>query len=149
MMIHEITEKAGAHKRRKRIGRGPGSGKGKTATRGHKGSGSRSGYSRKAAYEGGQMPLYRRVPKRGFSNFNFRREFAVVNLRALEARFDNGEEVTAASLYSKGLVPSADAKVKVLGEGEITKKLTVSVAAFSKSAQEKITGAGGTATVQA
>ena len=149
MMIHEITEKAGAHKRRKRIGRGPGSGKGKTAARGHKGSGSRSGYSQKPAYEGGQMPLFRRVPKRGFSNFHFRREFAVINLRALESRFDEGDEVSAATLYSKGLVPSEQAKVKVLGEGEITKKLTVSAAAFSKSAQDKIAQAGGTANVVA
>ena len=145
MMIHEITEKVGRHKQRKRIGRGVGSGHGKTAGRGHKGYGSRSGNS--APSEGGRIPMWKRFPKRGFTNARFMTHYAVVNLKALEARFNDGEEVTADTLAKLGLIRDTKKPVKVLGEGDITKKLTVTAAAFSKSAQEKIQNAGGTANV--
>ena len=145
MMIHEVTEKVGAHKRRKRIGRGPGSGNGKTAGRGHKGFGSRSGNS--GAHEGGQIPFYKRFPKRGFSNAKFRVDYEVVNLRDLEQHFDAGANVDADALAKLGLVRSAKANVKVLAYGDLTKKLTVTAAAFSGTAKEKLEAAGGTATV--
>ncbi|MEO1235600.1 MAG: 50S ribosomal protein L15 [Planctomycetota bacterium] len=145
MMIHEVTEKVGRHKRRKRVGRGVGSGHGKTAGRGHKGYGSRSGNS--APHEGGRIPMWKRFPKRGFSNVNFATTFAVVNLKAIDARFNEGEEVNADTLVKLGLVRDAKLPVKVLGQGELTKKLTVTAAAFSKSAAEKITAAGGEAKV--
>ena len=150
MMIHEITAKAGSHKKRKRIGRGIGSGHGKTSGRGTKGAGSRSGWSGsiRPSREGGQMPLFRRVPKRGFSNFNFRTEYAVVNLRTLAARFKAGAEVTPESLVEAGLIPNTKLPVKVLGDGDLNIKLTITAAAFTKSASEKITKAGGTATVK-
>ncbi|MEM8737650.1 MAG: 50S ribosomal protein L15 [Planctomycetota bacterium] len=145
MMIHEITEKVGRHKRRKRIGRGVGSGTGKTSGRGHKGYGSRSGNS--APSEGGRIPMWKRFPKRGFSNVNFTKQFAVVNLKAIDARFQDGEEVNADTLAKLGLIRDAKLPVKVLGEGELSKKLTVTAAAFSKSAIEKITALGGNANV--
>lgn len=149
MMIHEITEKVGKHKRRKRIGRGPGSGTGKTSGRGRDGAGSRSGASGsiRASREGGQMPLFRRIPKRGFTNAMFRKEFATINVKVLEARFEDGAEITAEVLSKAGLIPNTKILVKVLGEGELTKKLTVSVNACSKSAEEKITKAGGSVTL--
>ena len=145
MMIHEVTEKVGRHKRRKRIGRGPGSGTGKTSGRGHKGYGSRSGNT--APHEGGRIPLFKRYPKRGFSNANFMKHYALVNLKALEARFDAGEEVTLDTLIKAGLVRDSSKPLKILGEGELTKKLTVVAAAFSKSAADKIAAAGGEAKV--
>ena len=144
MMIHEITEQAGAHRRRKRIGRGVGSGHGKTAGRGHKGFGSRSGNSN--PHEGGQTKYYRRFPKRGFSNAAFKTVFQPVNLNVLEARFSDGETVDAAALAKAGLIRSAGVPVKVLAFGEITKKLTVSVDAFSEQAKSKIEAAGGSIT---
>jgi large subunit ribosomal protein L15 len=149
MMIHEITQKVGKYKRKKRVGRGIGSGHGKTCGRGTKGSGSRSGSggSIRASREGGQMPLFRRIPKRGFSNFNFTTEYLVVNLKSLDARFNNGDTVNPETLVKVGLIPDTTRPVKVLGEGDLSKKLTVTAAAFSKSASEKITKAGGTATV--
>lgn len=147
MMIHEITEKAGRHKKRKRVGRGPGSGHGKTSGRGHNGAGSRSGASIRASREGGQMPLFRRVPKRGFSNAQFTKHFSVVNIRALEARFDDGAEVNPDMLVKVGLIPDTKLPVKILGDGQITKKLNVTVAAASKAAAEKIAAAGGSITV--
>lgn len=147
MMIHEITEKAGAHKRRKRIGRGHASGHGKTAGRGHKGAGSRAGYSRKATYEGGQMPFFRRIPKRGFSNFQFRTEYVAINIKALEARFEDGAEVNPDLMVKVGLLSDTKQPVKILGQGDLTKKLDVTAAAFSKSAEEKIAKAGGKTTV--
>jgi large subunit ribosomal protein L15 len=149
MMIHEITEKVGKHKKRKRVGRGPGSGSGKTCGRGHNGAGSRSGAtgSIRASREGGQNPLFRRVAKRGFSNVLFKKQFSVVNISALDARFDDGAEVNAQMLVKVGLIRDDKLPVKVLGKGEITKKLSVTAASFSKSAQEKITQAGGSATV--
>ena len=149
MMIHDITVRVGKAKSRKRLGRGPGSGHGKTCGRGHKGAGSRSGAtgSIRAGSEGGQMPLFRRMPKRGFSNAQFRKIYAIVNLKALASRFEDGDEVDTPRLIKVGLVRDDHHPVKILGEGEMDKKLTVFAAAFSKSAQEKITKAGGTANV--
>jgi len=149
MMIHEVTEKVGKHKKRKRIGRGPGSGHGKTSGRGVKGAGSRSGSggSIRASREGGQMPLFRRFPKHGFSNFNFRTDYAVVNIKALDARFDDGAEVNPEMLVKAGLIRDTKMPVKVLAEGETTKKLTVSAAKFSAAAKDKIEKAGGSVTV--
>lgn len=147
MMIHEITPKAGKHKRRKRIGRGPGSGHGKTSGRGHNGYSSRSGNSN--PHEGGGTSVITRYPKRGFSNADFMTEYAVVNLRALDARFDNGAEVTPEMLVKHGLIRSTKLPVKVLGDGELSKQLTVTATKFSKSAKEKIEKAGGTAQVAA
>lgn len=145
MMIHEITEQAGRHKRRKRIGRGVGSGKGKTAGRGHKGYGSRSGNTN--AHEGGAIPMWKRFPKRGFSNARFMKQFAIVNLKALDAGFNDGDEVNPESLKQAGIIRDTKAPVKILGYGELSKKLTVTATAFTKSAQEKITAAGGSANV--
>ncbi len=147
MMIHEITEKVGRHKRRKRIGRGPGSGTGKTAGRGHKGYGSRSGNSN--PHNGGGTPLFKMLPKRGFSNAMFKKHYAVVNLSAIDARFEDGSEVNPEMLVKHGLIRDTKLPVKVLGSGETSKKLTVSAAKFSKSAEEKIKGAGGSVTVLA
>ncbi len=146
MMIHDITEKVGKKPARKRIGRGEASGQGGTAGRGHKGAKSRAGYSRRPAFEGGQMPITRRLPKRGFSNFNFRTEYHIVNLRDLEARVDDGATVDATSLSKLGLIRNDRQPLKVLGDGEITKKLIITAAKFSKAAKEKIEKAGGTAT---
>lgn len=149
MMIHDVTEKVGKYKKRKRLGRGVGSGKGKTCGRGHKGAGSRSGAtgSMRASREGGQTPLFRRVAKRGFSNALFTKHFSIVNIAALDARFDDGAEVNAQMLVKVGLIRDDKLPVKILGQGETKKKLTVTAASFSKSAQDKITQAGGTATV--
>ncbi|MEM8494067.1 MAG: 50S ribosomal protein L15 [Planctomycetota bacterium] len=145
MMIHEVTEKAGRHKRRKRIGRGPGSGTGKTAGRGHKGFGSRSGNSN--PHEGGQIPFYKRFPKRGFTNAKFKTVYEVINLRDLEKHFEAGTAVDADALAKLGLVRSAKANVKVLAFGDLTKKLEITAASFSGTAKEKIESAGGSATV--
>ena len=151
MMIHEITSKTPKKRPTKRLGRGPGSGHGKTSGRGEKGAGSRSGWSGsiRASREGGQMPLFRRIPKRGFSNFQFRRHFAIVNVKALEDRFDNGAEVNPDMLVKVGLVPNTRLPIKVLGQGDLSKTLNVTAAAFSQTARDKITKAGGTATVAA
>ncbi len=146
MMIHEITEKVGRYKSRKRIGRGEGSGHGGTAGRGHKGAGSRAGFSRRASYEGGQLPWFQRFPKRGFSNSAFRKNYHVVNLKVLEERFEGGDTIDSASLASHGIIRDTNLPLKVLGEGELTKKFTITAAKFSASARKKIEGAGGTAT---
>ena len=145
MMIHEITEKVGRHRARKRIGRGRGSGHGKTSGRGHKGAASRAGWSRRPGYEGGQMPLIRRMPKRGFSNTQFRRLYAVVNVKSLERCCEKGAEVDARTLAEAGVIRDAKLPLKVLGEGELTKKLTVTAEKFSASARAKIEAAGGAA----
>jgi large subunit ribosomal protein L15 len=145
MMIHEITPDAGRHKRRKRVGRGPGSGHGKTCGRGHNGAGSRSGYKRRPGYEGGQVPLYVRFPKRGFSNARFKTHYALVNVQAIADRFDDGAEVNPDLLVKVGLIRSTVLPVKVLGDGELTKKLQITAAAFSESAKQKIESAGGSA----
>jgi len=144
MSLNNLKPAHGAKQTKKRVGRGPGSGNGKTAGRGHKGAQSRSGYSYKRGFEGGQMPLHRRLPKRGFTNI-FRTEYTVVNLDQLEARFDAGAAVTPDSLRAVGLVSDRTALVKVLGRGEITKALTVQAHKFSGAAAEKLAAAGGTA----
>ncbi|MBX3374326.1 MAG: 50S ribosomal protein L15 [Phycisphaeraceae bacterium] len=146
MMIHEITCLTDANRRRKRVGRGRGSGSGKTSGRGHKGAGSRSGASDKVYFEGGQMPLQRRLPKRGFSNADFRTEYSIVNLQLLEGRFDDGATVTAETLHSHGLIRDTKRPVKILGEGEVSKKFHVTAEKFSASARSKIEAAGGSVT---
>lgn len=143
--LHNLEAPEGANKRKKRVGRGPGSGHGKTSTRGHKGQKSRSGYSSKRGFEGGQMPLHRRLPKRGFTN-PFKKEWTEVNLSVLEKLFQAGEAVTPEALVAKGIVKKiAKDGVAVLGNGTLTKALQVSAHRFSKSAQEKIAAAGGSA----
>ncbi len=144
MELADITSKAGAHEKRKRVGRGRGSGHGKTCGRGHKGSGQRAGGSIRRLTEGGQMPLFRRIPKRGFSNANFRTEYDIVNICDLDELFNNGDEVTKQALVKVGLLRNDRVLVKILGDGDLAKKLTVLADRFSKSAREKITAAGGT-----
>ena len=146
MALGNLRPPKGATRNRKRVGRGPGSGHGKTATRGSKGAKSRSGFRFKRGFEGGQMPLHRRVPKRGFHN-PFRVEYAVVNLDTIAEVFDAGSEVTPDLLRERGLVRRAGALVKVLGRGEIAKQLTVRAHKFSGSAAQKIAAAGGAAEV--
>ena len=146
MMIHEITEKVGRFKARKRVGRGEGSGNGKTAGRGHKGAKSRAGYSRRASYEGGQLPWFQRFPKRGFSNAAFKKHYHVVNLKVIEERFDDGAAIDLESLAAIRLIRDTQLPLKILGEGELTKKFTVTAAKFSSSARKKIEAAGGTCT---
>jgi large subunit ribosomal protein L15 len=146
MSLSNLKPPKGAKHAKKRVGRGQGSGNGKTAGRGHKGAKSRSGFRFKRGFEGGQMPLHRRVPKRGFHN-PFRIEYEVVNLDMLEARFDAGTVVTPQLLREHGLVAKANRPVKVLARGEVGKALTVRAHKFSGKAAEKIAAAGGTAEV--
>ena len=146
MMIHEITCKVGKYKARKRIGRGEGSGHGKTSGRGHKGQRSRSGSTIKPLSEGGQRPLFRRIPKRGFNNARFKKVYAIVNIVDLN-RFEAGARVDAEALYDAKLVRTRRKAVKILGRGEIEHALTVVAAAFSESAKEKIAKAGGSVEV--
>ena len=146
MMIHDITKVVGKHRPRKRVGRGEGSGIGGTSTRGHKGAKSRAGWTSRPGYQGGATPFMRRFPKRGFKN-NFRTMFHVVNVQVLEKHFDAGATVEIAALAKLGLVPDATLPLKVLGHGDIAKKLTVVAAKFSATAKDKIEKAGGTATV--
>ena len=145
MMIHEITEKVGSYPDRKRVGRGRGSGKGKTSGRGHKGDKSRSGYSQAVFREGGQMAWFRRIPKRGFSNADFETVYHVINVGQLNDRFKDGDEVNAQTLHAARLIRDASLPVKILGQGDLTRKLTVTAAKFSASARQKIEAAGGTA----
>ena len=149
MMIHEITKSAGKHKARKRIGRGEGSGHGKTAGRGHKGAKSRAGWKRRAGYEGGQMPLIRRMPKRGFTNAAFRNLFYIVNIKQLEALCEKGATVTAETLVAAGVIRDTAQPLKILGDGTLSKKLDITAAKFSAAACKKIEDAGGTVTVVA
>jgi len=144
MMIHEITVQAGKHKRRMRVGRGESSGKGKTSGRGTKGSGARTGGEIPFGTEGGNMPLFRRLPKRGFNNNYFRQRFSIVNVSDLETYFESGATVDVSSLIAKGLVRDERYPVKILGDGELSKKLTVIAGKFTEQAAEKITKAGGT-----
>jgi large subunit ribosomal protein L15 len=146
MLNYQITSIVGKNKARKRIGRGPGSGHGKTCGRGHKGSGSRSGSFKRPLYEGGQMPIFRRLPKQGFNNFNFATRYEVVNVSQLEC-FDDGAVIGTLELSAAGLIDGPDSKVKILGDGEITKKLQISVHKFSKSAEQKIVASGGSVKV--
>jgi large subunit ribosomal protein L15 len=148
MDLSNLKPADGAKHPKKRIGRGYGSGQGVQAGRGHKGAKSRSGYKFKRGFEGGQMPLHRRIPKRGFFN-EFRTEYAVVNLDTLAERFDEGTTVTPALLRERGLVHSARQPIKVLGRGDIAKRLTVQAHRFSGKAAEKIAAAGGAAEVLA
>ena len=141
MKLHELKPAVGSRKERNRVGRGIGSGNGKTSGRGHKGQNSRSGGGVRPGFEGGQNPLFRRLPKRGFTNVN-RKEYAIVNVETLN-RFEDGAEVTAALLLETGVVSNEKAGIKILGNGELTKKLTVKAHKFSASAKEAIEKAGG------
>ena len=142
MKLNELRVVEGSKKERRRVGRGTSSGMGKTSGKGHKGQKARSGYSRKAGFEGGQLPLYRRLPKRGFSNANFKTEYAVLNLSDLN-RFDEGTVVTPELLKETGIVKKQLSGIKVLGNGALEKKLTVKAHKFSITAKEKIEAAGG------
>jgi large subunit ribosomal protein L15 len=146
MLNYEITSVPGKHKARRRAGRGTGTGRGKTCGRGHKGSCSRSGASSVSLYEGGQMPLFRRLPKRGFNNYKFETRYKIINVSQLE-RFDEGAAVGVEQLSNAGLIDSLKNKVKILGDGELTKKLQVTAHKFSKTAEQKIVASGGTAKV--
>lgn len=146
MKLHELQPAAGSVKDVKRIGRGHGSGQGKTAGKGHKGQKARSGGSIRPGFEGGQMPLQRRMPKRGFNNI-FALEFATINVSELEKRFESGAVVDANALIESGAIKNAKDGVKILGNGELTKSLTVKAVKFTAAAKEKIEKAGGTAEV--
>lgn len=141
MKMHELAPAIGSTKESKRIGRGHGSGNGKTAGKGHKGQKARAGHGMRAGFEGGQMPLQRRVPKRGFNNI-FAEEWVAINVSALEV-FEDGNVVDADALKAKGIIKKANLPVKVLGNGKLTKKLEVKLNAYSASAAEKIAAAGG------
>jgi large subunit ribosomal protein L15 len=147
MQLHDVHKGIQKYKRRKRIGRGPGSGHGKTSGKGHKGHSSRQGFKQNPLMEGGQMPIIRRVPKRGFNNGRFRKDHAIVNLAALDV-FEAGATVDEAALRARGIVKGRhDDGVKILGDGEITKALTVHANRFSESAEAKIKAAGGSVVV--
>ena len=146
MKLHELQPAYGSVKDVKRIGRGHGSGNGKTAGKGHKGQKARSGGSIRPGFEGGQMPLQRRMPKRGFNHI-FAKEYAAVNISELEKRFESGAVIDAAALIESGAIKDAKDGVKILGNGELTKSLTVKAAKFTAAAQEKIEKAGGKAEV--
>ncbi|WP_251553896.1 50S ribosomal protein L15 [Neobacillus muris] len=145
MKLHELKPAEGSRKERKRLGRGIGSGQGKTAGKGHKGQNARSGGGVRLGFEGGQTPLFRRLPKRGFTNIS-RKEFAVVNLDALN-RFEDGTEVTPELLIETGVVSNEKAGIKILAKGNVEKKLTVKAHKFSSAAKEAIEAAGGTTEV--
>ena len=145
MKLHELSPSYGANKASKRIGRGPASGQGKTAGKGHKGQKARSGGGVRIGFEGGQMPLQRRIPKRGFNNI-FATKYAIVNLAALNV-FEDGATVDADALKAAGIIKKAYDGIKVLGNGAVTKNLTVKAAAYSESAKAKIEAAGGKAEV--
>ena len=142
MDLKTVCQKGTKHERRRRVGRGIGSGSGKTAGRGTKGRGARSGASRRPGYEGGQMPIYRRVPKRGFTNARFRVDYTTINVDKLNA-FDDGATVDLAAILAKGLVSMNTKLLKILGNGELKKKLTVRAQKCSAAAAEKIRAAGG------
>ena len=145
MKLHELQPAAGSRQERNRVGRGQGSGNGKTAGRGSKGQKARSGGGVRLGFEGGQTPLFRRIPKRGFQNIN-RKEYAVVNLETLN-RFEDGQEVTAAVLVEAGIVKNEKDGIKVLANGKLERKLTVKANKFSQAAKEAIEAAGGTVEV--
>ncbi len=145
LSLNNLKPTKGSVHKKKRVGRGPGSGLGKTAGRGEKGQKSRSGYSAKIGFEGGQMPLHRRLPKRGFTNI-FKKRWLEVSLSALERSFEANEEITPELLHTRGIIKKAKHDVVVLGNGELSKPLRVSAHRFTKSAREKIEKAGGAAT---
>jgi large subunit ribosomal protein L15 len=142
MKLHELSPAPGSVKEGYRKGRGPGSGNGKTAGKGHKGQNARSGGGVRIGFEGGQLPLYRKLPKRGFKN-HFATHYAIVNVADLDKRFNDGDTVNLETLMAAGLIKKSLDGLKVLGNGEITKKLTVEAAIFSASAKEKIEAVGG------
>ena len=142
MKLHELSPAEGSVKEGFRKGRGAGSGNGKTAGKGHKGQNARSGGGVRPGFEGGQLPLYRKLPKRGFSNYRFTKNYAEVNVKSLN-KFNDGDVVDCAALVAQGIIKNVFDGVKVLGEGELTKKLTVKAAVFSASAKEKIEAVGG------
>ena len=142
MKLHELSPAEGSVKENYRKGRGPGSGNGKTAGKGHKGQNARSGGGVRPGFEGGQLPLYRKLPKRGFNNYRFGKQYAIINVQSLN-QFNDGDIVDSAALISAGIIHNIFDGVKVLGEGEVAKKLTVKAAVFSASAKEKIEAAGG------
>jgi len=146
LSLNNLRPAKGSTHKKKRLGRGPGSGLGKTAGRGEKGQKSRSGYSSKIGFEGGQMPLHRRLPKRGFTNI-FKKQWIEVSLRALEQSFAANDEITPEAMHHRGFIKKAKHDIVVLGNGEVTKALKVSAHRFTKSAKEKIEKAGGTVTV--
>jgi len=146
MKIHELSPAKGSVKPNYRKGRGPGSGNGKTAGKGHKGQNSRSGGGVRIGFEGGQLPLYRRIPKRGFSNFRFKTEYAIVNVAKLE-KFNDGDVINLETLIEKGVLKDRLDGLKILGDGKLSKKLTVQAKMFSGTAKEKIETAGGKAEV--
>src|SRR5215831_17218625 len=143
--IHNIGAPKGANKHKKRVGRGPGSGHGKTSTRGSKGQKSRSGYSSRPGFEGGQMPLQRRLPKRGFTNI-FKKQWIEISLAKIEANFNAGDEITPDVLHERGLIKKAKHDLVILGNGDVSKAFKISSHRFTKAAREKIEKAGGTAT---
>ena len=142
MKLHELSPAEGSVRENYRKGRGAGSGNGKTAGKGHKGQNARSGGGVRPGFEGGQLPLYRKLPKRGFKNFRFGKDYAIINVQSLN-KFNDGDVVDAAALLNAGIIHNVFDGVKVLGEGEIAKKLTVKAAIFSANAKEKIEAAGG------
>ena len=142
MKLHKLSPAEGSTKENFRKGRGAGSGNGKTAGKGHKGQNARSGGGVRPGFEGGQLPLYRKLPKRGFNNFLFSKKYTIIHVQSLN-KFDDGEVVDTAALLLKGVINNVNDGVKVLGEGELTKKLTVKAAVFSAAAKEKIEAAGG------
>lgn len=142
MKLYELSPAPNSNKKAYRKGRGAGSGNGKTSGKGHKGQNARSGGGVRPGFEGGQMPLYRRLPKRGFTNV-FSTKYAVINIRDLEKRFENNATIDTQAIINSGLVKKVLAGIKLLGNGELSKKFNVTVAAFSKSAKEKIEKAGG------
>ena len=146
MDLSSVCKKGIKRANRQRVGRGPGSGNGKTAGRGHKGRNARSGASRRPGYEGGQMPIYRRVPKRGFTNARFRSEYTVINVEKLAA-FDDGAQVDLDAILERGLVSMKTRQLKILGNGELGKRLVVRAQKFTAAAAEKIRASGGEAVV--
>ena len=142
MKLHTLSPAEGSTKEKFRKGRGAGSGNGKTAGKGHKGQNARSGGGVRPGFEGGQLPLYRKLPKRGFKNFLFKKNYAVINVEVLN-KFNDGDVVDNVALFKAGIIDTVKSAVKVLGEGEVTKKLTVQAQVFSASAKEKIEAAGG------
>ncbi len=146
MRLHDLAPEKGARTSRKRVGRGPGSGLGKTSGKGHKGQKSRSGGGVRPGYEGGQMPLHRRLPKRGFTNI-FKAAYTVINLRDLD-RFESGADVDRAALISAGLIKEKAKPVKLLGQGDISISLNIKLAAVSESARKKVEAAGGKVEVE-
>ena len=147
MKLHELSPAEGSVKEGFRKGRGAGSGNGKTAGKGHKGQNARSGGGVRPGFEGGQLPLYRKLPKRGFNNARFAKQYTIVNLDVINAKFNEGDEVSVDTLLACGAISKANDGIKVLATGEITKKLTVKACVFSAQAKEKIEAAGGTCEV--